>query len=192
MSKQKRFIEDSFPIKEVSEEGAKEKKVRRGNLAHLHIWWARRPLATSRATNYASLIPSAKNEMERQTTRNFISELADWYNSGDHLLFDKARKQILNANKGIPPKVLDPFGGGGSIPLEALRLGCDVYSNDYNPVAVFVQKCSLEYPAKYGKNISRKEYYKKRLWLNNEKTNVFNENDLVNPLVEDINSTLLD
>jgi len=66
-------------------------------------------------------------------------------------MIEKARKEILEANGGVPPKVLDPFGGGGSIPLEALRLGCETYSNDYNPVAVLIQKCTLEYPQKYGK-----------------------------------------
>lgn len=66
-------------------------------------------------------------------------------------MIEQARKDILEANGGKPPKVLDPFGGGGSIPLEALRLGCEVYSNDLNPVAVLIQKCTLEYPQKYGK-----------------------------------------
>lgn len=65
-------------------------------------------------------------------------------------MIQKAREDILKANGGKPPKVLDPFGGGGAIPLEALRLGCEVYSNDYNPVAVLIQKCTLEYPQKYG------------------------------------------
>jgi len=65
-------------------------------------------------------------------------------------MIEQARKEILEANGGTPPKVLDPFGGGGSIPLEALRLGCETYSNDYNPVAVLIQKCTLEYPQKYG------------------------------------------
>ncbi len=65
-------------------------------------------------------------------------------------MIEKARKEILEANGGVPPKVLDSFGGGGAIPLEALRLGCETYSNDLNPVAVLIQKCTLEYPQKYG------------------------------------------
>ena len=76
--------------------------------------------------------------------------LSKWENSNNPVLIEKARTDILKANGGVPPKVLDPFGGGGSIPLEALRLGCETYSNDYNPVAVLIQKCTLEYPQKYG------------------------------------------
>jgi putative DNA methylase len=66
-------------------------------------------------------------------------------------LIEKVQKEIRKAFGGKAPKVLDPFGGGGSIPLEALRLGCEVYSNDYNPVAVLIQKCTLEYPPKFRK-----------------------------------------
>jgi len=146
-----RFIEYSFPIKEVSEQGAKEKNIRHGHISTLHIWWARRPLATSRATNYAALIPAPKDIDEYNRKRNFIVELSKWENSLNHQIINQARKEILEANNGKPPKVLDPFGGGGAIPLEALRLGCEVYSNDYNPVAVLIQKCTLEFPQKYGK-----------------------------------------
>jgi putative DNA methylase len=116
MENNRRFIEDSFPIKEVSIESAREKNIRHGHISTLHIWWARRPLASSRATNYAALIPASDN-------------IDEW-------------------NK-TPPKMLDPFGGGGAIPLEVLRLGCETYSNDLNPVAVLIQKCTLEYPQKY-------------------------------------------
>ena len=118
---------------------------------HLHIWWARRPLASSRATAYAALTPPPKNTDEWNRKRDFIKDLSEWKNSLNSYWIDRARKDILEANGGIPPKVLDPFGGGGSIPLEALRLGCETYSNDLNPVAVLIQKCTLEYPQKYGK-----------------------------------------
>jgi adenine-specific DNA methylase len=147
--KDKRFIEYSFPIKEVSEQGAKEKNIRHGHISTLHIWWARRPLATSRATNFASLIPAPNDKKEYENKKNFISDLSKWENSLNKEIIDKAREDILAANNGIPPKVLDPFGGGGAIPLEALRLGCEVYSNDYNPVAVLIQKSTLEFPQKY-------------------------------------------
>ena len=147
----KRFIEESFPVKEVSAESAHEKNIRRGHISTLHIWWARRPLASSRATAYASLTPPPKDTEEWNQKRNFISELSKWDNSLNSHLIDRARKEILEANGGVPPKVLDPFGGGGSIPLEALRLGCETYSNDLNPVAVLIQKCTLEYPQKYGR-----------------------------------------
>ena len=147
----KRFIEESFPVKEVSAESAREKNIRHGHISTLHIWWARRPLASSRATAYAALIPPPKDTEEWNQKRNFISELSKWENSLNSQLIDKAQKEILEANGGVPPKVLDPFGGGGAIPLEALRLGCETYSNDLNPVAVLIQKCTLEYPQKYGR-----------------------------------------
>ena len=98
------------------------------------------PLAASRATAYAALVPPPKDEEDWQKQRNFIIELSKWENANNSVLIEKARIDILKANGGVPPKVLDPFGGGGSIPLEALRLGCETYSNDYNPVAVILQK----------------------------------------------------
>lgn len=146
-----RFIEKTFPIKEVSEESAREKNIRHGHISTLHIWWARKPLASSRATSYAALIKALNDEGEIQKKKNFIVDLSKWENSLNMSLIEKARKDILEANNGVPPKVLDPFAGGGSIPLEALRLGCETYAGDYNPVAVLILKCILEYPQKYGK-----------------------------------------
>lgn len=153
MNKDKRFIEESFPVEEVSFESAREKNIRHGHISTLHIWWARRPLASSRATNYAALIPAVSpyDKKEFDKKRDFIIKFSKWENSLDSDLIKQAREDILKANNGKPPKVLDPFGGGGAIPLEALRLGCETYSNDYNPVAVLIQKCTLEYPQKYGK-----------------------------------------
>ena len=142
----KRFIEETFPVKEVSAESANEKNI----LSSLHIWWARRPLVASRATAYAALIPPPKDTEDWNTKRNFISNLSKRGNSLNSHLIETARKEILEANDGEPPKVLDPFGGGGSIPLEALRLGCETYSSDLNPVAILIQKCTLEYPQRYG------------------------------------------
>ncbi len=184
--KDKRFIEDTFPVREVSIEGAKEKSIRHGHISTLHIWWARRPLATSRATNLAALIPVPDSEEEKQKMRNFIAEISKWENSNNPSLLSKARAMILEANGGVPPKVLDPFGGGGSIPLEALRLGCETYSNDYNPVAVLLQKCTLEYPQKYGKLITRKQYFHDRPNIKGIILNAFNEDEEINPLVEDV------
>ena len=147
----KRFIEETFPVKEVSEESAREKNIRHGNISTLHIWWARRPLASSRTTAYAALIPPPENTDEWSSKRDFIRDLSKWGNSLNPHLIERARQDILDANGGVPPKVLDPFGGGGAIPLEALRLGCETYSSDLNPVAVLIQKCTLEYPQKYGR-----------------------------------------
>ncbi|RLF42735.1 MAG: DNA methylase, partial [Thermoplasmata archaeon] len=144
----KRFIEESFPVKEVSEHSAREKNIRHGHISTLHIWWARRPLASSRATSYAALIPAPKNIEEWEKKRQFIIELCKWENSLNKAIIEKARRDILEANGGKPPRVLDPFAGGGAIPLEALRLGCETYAGEYNPVAVLILKCTLEYPQK--------------------------------------------
>lgn len=170
----KRFIEESFPVKEVSEESAREKNIRHGHISTLHIWWARRPLASSRATNYAALIPAPKNETEWKKKKQFIINLSKWENSNNRHLIEKARKDILEANGGKPPKVLDPFAGGGAIPLEALRLGCETYAGEYNPVATLILKCTLEYPQKYGKPKEAKKDWN------------FLKESMKNPLVEDV------
>jgi len=147
----KNFIEVSFPVKEISKESVREKNIRHGHISTLHIWWARRPLASSRATSYAALIPAPENDVEWDKKTQFIINLSKWENSLDPMLIEKARKDILEANGGKPLRVLDPFAGGGAIPLEALRLGCETYAGEYNPVAVLILKCTLEYPQKYGK-----------------------------------------
>jgi len=147
------FIEVDFPVKEVSAESAREKNIRHGHISTLHIWWARRPLAASRATIYAALTPEPKSEREREERKKFIAELCRWENSNNRELIERARKDILEANGGVPPRVLDPFAGGGAIPLEALRLGCETYASDLNPVAVLIEKATLEYPQKYGRPV---------------------------------------
>ncbi len=147
----KSFIEESFPVKEVSEESAREKNIRHGHISTLHIWWARRPLASSRTTSYAALIPAPENDLEWDKKRQFIIELSKWENSLNQTIIERARKDILSKSGGKPLKVLDPFAGGGSIPLECLRLGLETYASDYNPVAVLILKCTLEYPQRYGK-----------------------------------------
>jgi putative DNA methylase len=145
----KRLIEVDFPLKEVSEESVKEKNIRHGHISTLHIWWARRPLAASRATTYAALIPAPNNDEELREKLKFVAELSKWENSLNQQLIGKARKEILDFFDGRAPRVLDCFAGGGSIPLEALRLGCETYALEYNPVAVLILKAALEYPQKY-------------------------------------------
>jgi len=170
--KTKSFIESDFPVKEVSEESVKEKNIRHGHISTLHIWWARRPLASSRASIYAALVPEPKDEEDRLKRAQFISNLSKWENSLDKNLIERARDEILKANGGKPPKVLDPFAGGGAIPLEASRLGCETYASDLNPVAVLIEKCTLEYPQKYGR---------KKVKSNN----LLGEQE-INPLLEDV------
>jgi len=151
MKEKKSFIEVTFPIKEVSEESAREKNIRHGHISTLHIWWARRPLASSRATTYAALIPCPSTEKEAKEKAKFIIELSKWENSLREDLIKKAREDILKANGGKTLKVLDPFAGGGSIPLECFRLGLESHAGEYNPVAVLILKCTLEYPQRYGR-----------------------------------------
>ena len=166
----RRFIEESFPVKEVSQHAAKEKTIRYGHISTLHIWWARRPLAASRATAYAALTPAAPDLLVWQGERNFIVELCRWENSLNLPLLERARRVLyaahaerlsaelgkavsvedIAAGRVPPPRVLDPFAGGGSYPLEALRLGCEAYAGDYNPVAVLILKATLEFPQQYG------------------------------------------
>ena len=169
----KRYIEESFPVKEVSEISAREKNIRHGHISTLHIWWARRPLAASRATSYAALIPAPETTEEWEKKRQFIIELSKWENSLNYRIIEKARKDILEANGGKSLRVLDCFAGGGSIPLEALRLGCETHAVEYNPVAVLILKCTLEYPQKYGKPKDTKNE-----WGLNTQTK--------NPLLEDV------
>lgn len=145
----KRFIEDSFPVKDVSEESAKERRIRHGQISSLHIWWTRKPLIPSRSTNYAALIPLPNDEIEWIKKRNFIIKLSQLNNLSNENVINSAKEDISYFFNGIPPKILDPYSGGGSIPLEALNLGCETYANDYNPVAVLIEKCTLEYPQRY-------------------------------------------
>ena len=107
------------------------------------------PLTASRATAYAALIDPVK--VDRRQAKKTLEELSYYKNGENKSIIEKARRHILKSNNMVPPKVLDPFGGGGAIPLECMRLGCETYSNDYSPVAYMIQKCTLEYPLKYGK-----------------------------------------
>ena len=93
------------------------------------------------------------NPLEPTHKQVFIAELAKWENALKPLWIEQARRDILESHDGKPPKVLDPFGGRGAIPLEALRLGCETHACDLNPVSVLIQKCTLEYPQKYGKRL---------------------------------------
>lgn len=156
-----RLIGETFPVKEVGVESSKEKHIRHGHISTLHLWWARRPLAASRATIYASLVEPPKKIDEWGSKSNTIIKLSKWKNSLNFNIINKIQKEIMECNNGNPPKVLDPFGGGGSIPLEALRLGCETYSGDCNPVAVLIQKCILEFPQKYGNSVSKEGFTEK-------------------------------
>ena len=167
----KRLIEVAFPLKQVSLDSVHEKNVRHGHISTLHIWPARRPLAASRAALIATLLPDpgvaekrkaildrmagrVTEKTERKRINGRIVEKVKEETEGGILHWgresgpdlDWFRKEILEAYGGRAPRVLDPFAGGGAIPLEAMRLGCDVTAMDINPVAWFILKCTLEYP----------------------------------------------
>jgi putative DNA methylase len=150
----KKYIEWDLPLAEISEASAKEKNIRHGHPSTLHIWWARRPLASSRATNFASLIDLPDNDFERDEIRKIICNILDWKEiiSQDKCIY-KAMEYIKKNWQNKSPKILDPFSGGGSIPLEASRLGCDIYCCDYNPIAILIEKATLEWPKKFNKKI---------------------------------------
>jgi putative DNA methylase len=146
-----RLIEVDFPLQKVSQESVREKNIRHGHISTLHIYWARRPLAASRASILAALLPD--NPATRHEHLKLIEQLAPWEavaNGGSPAPLQRARALIREAFGGRAPRVLDPFAGGGSIPLEAMRLGCETYALDYNPVAVLLNRCVLEYPARFG------------------------------------------
>ena len=173
MANDKRLIEVAFPLKQVSLDSVHEKNVRHGHISTLHIWPARRPLAAARAALIATLLPDPGNADERkailkrmagtvvETTERKrlngrIIEKTKEVTEGGILHWGREngealqwfRDEIRNAYDGRAPKVLDPFAGGGAIPLEAMRLGCEVTAMDINPVAWFILKCTLEYPQK--------------------------------------------
>jgi putative DNA methylase len=147
-----RLIEADFPLRKVSEESVREKNIRHGHISTLHIWWARRPLAASRTTALAALLPD--DPRRREELLALVRNIAPWeaVSNGNAPQIEKARQLIREAFGGRAPRVLDCFAGGGSIPLEALRLGCETYALDYNPVAVLILKAVLEFPQRFGRS----------------------------------------
>ena len=178
----KRLAEVGFPIAGVSQHAAQEKYVRRGHPSTLHLWWARRPLASSRGLLLPLLVPDPCDErcpesfkkkarqillaMHRRPQGwtdaidsddglqhiilNFITDFANWDRAADRTYLDVGRALVKAAHGEEPPLVVDPFAGGGSIPLEALRLGCDTFASDLNPVACLILKVMLEDIPRHG------------------------------------------
>jgi putative DNA methylase len=175
-----RLIEDYLPIEKISAEASREKSVRKGHISTLHLWWARRPLVACRAAVYGALVPTSrfvpngvsdekKRSLGRANAAKFVERLCQY--PGNPAVIAEARRHILEAHaarlsketgqtvtiddilegRAPRPKVLDMFAGGGAIPLEALRLGCEAYALELNPVAHVIELCTLVYPQKYGK-----------------------------------------
>jgi putative DNA methylase len=153
----KKLIEVALPLDEINKQAAREKSIRHGHPSTLHVWWARRPLAACRAVLFAQLVddpsshpdefPSEEDRvLERKRLFNIIERLVNWDNISDESLYEEARREIWKSCDGNPPPILDPFAGGGSIPLEAQRLGLEVHASDLNPVPVLINKALIEIP----------------------------------------------
>jgi putative DNA methylase len=174
----KKLIEVALPLKAINEASAREKSIRHGHPSTLHLWWARRPLAAARAVIFAQMVddPSAwpdlfptekAQEKERQRLFRIIEDLVLWENTTNETVLQRARDEIWQSwrracaeNADHPrakelfdrnklPAFHDPFAGGGSLPLEAQRLGLEAYASDLNPVAVLINKAMIEIPPKY-------------------------------------------
>ncbi|MYB44033.1 MAG: DUF1156 domain-containing protein [Acidimicrobiia bacterium] len=153
-----KLIEVALPLAAINKEAAREKSIRHGHPSTLHLWWARRPLAAARAVIWASLVddPSGdeslspeEQEVERQRLFKILERLVKWENSNNKKVLAEARAEIDRCFPDGPPPILDPFAGGGAIPLEAQRLGLKALSGDLNPVAVLIQKAMLEIPPRF-------------------------------------------
>ena len=174
----KKLIEVALPLEAINKASAREKSIRHGHPSTLHLWWARRPLATARAVIFAQMVddPSAHpdkfpteeaQERERRRLFRLIEQLVLWENTTNETVLSQAREEIQKswratcaANKGHPrakelfnpdrlPAFHDPFAGGGSLPLEAQRLGLEAHASDLNPVAVLICKAMIEIPPKF-------------------------------------------
>ena len=182
----KRLAEVDFPIAEVSKHATREKSIRRGHPSTLHLWWARRPLASSRAVLMALLLPDPcdehcpaafkqearqillgmhgrshgwSNKIKtdiglRQIILKFIADFANWDNAANSSYLKVSRSLVKAAHPEEPPLVVDPFAGGGSIPLEALRIGCDTFASDLNPVACLILEVMLDDIPRYGPRLA--------------------------------------
>lgn len=175
-SESPRLIEVAFPLKQASLDSVHEKNVRHGHISTLHIWPARRPLAACRAALIATLLPDPGDpekrqalleklagkvvqkvktkrlpggRIEEQVVEETEGGILHWGRETENAAdLEWFRQAIREAYGGRAPKVMDPFAGGGAIPLEAMRLGCEATAIDINPVAWFILKCTLEYPQK--------------------------------------------
>lgn len=167
MTTDQRLIEDYLPIEAISAEAKREKSIRKGHISTLHLWWARRPLVACRAAIYGALVP-APTAHARRKRADFVAELCTYPGPADKIA--DARRHILEAHaarlseetgetvtvadieagRAPRPRVLDMFAGGGAIPLEALRLGCEAHALELNPVAHLIELCTLVYPQQYG------------------------------------------
>lgn len=152
----KKLIEVAIPLDTINEASSREKSIRQGHPSTLHLWWARRPLAATRSIIFSQIVddPSSHPELfpteieqtkERERLFDLIRQMVLWENTDNSVLFKKIHEE-LKKYLSDEDRVLDPFAGGGSIPLESQRLGIPSIATDLNPVAVMINKASLEIP----------------------------------------------
>jgi putative DNA methylase len=174
----KKLIEVALPLDAINVAAAREKSIRHGHPSTLHLWWARRPLAAARAVIFAQMVddPSSwpdlfptekKQEKERLRLFKIIEDLVQWENTTNEEVLQRARDAIWESwrrtcaenadhiqadeifNRTVLPGFHDPFAGGGAIPLEAQRLGLASNASDLNPVAVLINKATVEIPSRF-------------------------------------------
>ena len=175
----KRLVEVDFPIAEVSKHAAREKSIRHGHPSTLHLWWARRPLASSRAMLMALLLPDPcdancpeafnqnardilgelrhppESDVElREALLDFVADFADWDLAAHSTYVRVARSLVRATYSEDPPLIVDPFAGGGSIPLEALRMGCEAFATDLNPVSCLILEVMLQDIPRHGSGLA--------------------------------------
>lgn len=156
----RKLIEVSLPLDVINVESGRDKQIRHGHPSTLHLWWARRPLASARAVLFAQLVddPSSypdrfpteeDQKRERERLHDIIRRLVVWENISDEKLLAEAHAEIMASTGSNPPAILDPFAGGGTIPLEAQRLGLEAHASDLNPVSVLINTALIEIPPKF-------------------------------------------
>lgn len=157
----KKLIEVALPLEKINAAAAYEKMPGIGSHPRgLHLWWARRPFVAARAVIWSSLVddPSSHPEKfpteedqnkERQRLFKILEDLVVWENSNNEDVLNAAKAEILKSTNNNPPALLDPFAGGGAIPLEAQRLGLEAHAHDLNPVAVTINKAMIEIPPRF-------------------------------------------
>ena len=209
MKYRKKLIEVSLPLELINQAATYEKLVKVGKPTSVHLWWARRPLASARAVIFSQMVddpsehpdlfPTVKSQdKERKRLFKLIAELVKWENTNNKVILKAASDEIWQSwrhacaenaddpgarnlfDRNILPAFHDPFAGGGALPLEAQRLGLKSYASDLNPVAVLINKALIELPQKFAN-------------LKPVNTSFYRTNDLIsndysgsNGLVEDI------
>lgn len=152
----KKLIEVALPLPEINDASAYDKMPGIGpHPKGIHHWWARLPLPTARAILFASVVddPEAHPEKwpteeiqnaERERLFDILRRMMGKKLHESPEVYAEAHAEMLKHCDGHLPAVFDPFAGGGSIPLEANRLGFEAHAGDLNPVAVLLNKCNLE------------------------------------------------